>query len=205
MYDHQTESLWSHVTGEAIKGVMKGTFLETYPVTQTNWKSWLEMHPDTKTLAKPKLLQSHYASYNANPEKLGIFGRQLKRSQLPGKTKIIGLQLHEKSYAIPLAEFTENAADTVHIGNTSLLIYADESGKGIFAWIPRKDGHPVNVTVQSSTSFYLRTESGAKLNLITGKSESGDLELRRVQTTQAFWFGWHNFYPETEVINMQTR
>lgn len=204
MYDHQTESLWSHVTGKAIKGPLEGTSLETYPVTQTTWQSWQEMHPDTKTLAKPKLSQSHYASYNANPEKMGIFGRQLKRSQLPGKTKIIGFQLNRDSYAVPIEELSPDSVEEIIIADIPLLIYTDKSGEGVYVWSPRKNGRPVDITIRNATGFRIETESGAAINLVTGQSESQDIRLQRIQTTQAFWFGWHNFYPETEVIHVES-
>ena len=38
MYDRQTRSLWSHVTGKAMKGPLQGTVLTVYPTSmQTTW------------------------------------------------------------------------------------------------------------------------------------------------------------------------
>ena len=50
MYDHQTDSLWSHFTGAAITGPFAGTKLEIVPALQTTWKRWKELHPDTLVL-----------------------------------------------------------------------------------------------------------------------------------------------------------
>ena len=50
MYDYQTDSLWSHFTGDAIKGDYLGTRLELVPSTHTTWGRWKELHPDTLAL-----------------------------------------------------------------------------------------------------------------------------------------------------------
>ena len=52
MMDRETETLWSHVTGEAIRGPLEGTRLEAIPVAHTTWKPWRAAHPDTRALAK---------------------------------------------------------------------------------------------------------------------------------------------------------
>ena len=50
MYDHDTASLWVHVTGTAIKGALKGTKLTFFPSALTTWKNWKSSHPDTLVL-----------------------------------------------------------------------------------------------------------------------------------------------------------
>ena len=50
MYDRQTESLWVHVTGEAVHGPLKGKRLEFMPSTVTNWANWKKNYPFTQVL-----------------------------------------------------------------------------------------------------------------------------------------------------------
>ncbi len=40
MYDRETESLWVHVTGEAIKGELKGNRLDFSPSEVVSWRTW---------------------------------------------------------------------------------------------------------------------------------------------------------------------
>ena len=52
MYDHQTRTLWSHITGEAIEGALKGkrlTVLSSMP--RIAWKEWKQHYPETKVLS----------------------------------------------------------------------------------------------------------------------------------------------------------
>ena len=52
MYDRQTESLWSHFTGDAIAGVLTGTELDTFPVATVSWRAWRDAHPDGLVLSR---------------------------------------------------------------------------------------------------------------------------------------------------------
>ena len=50
MYDHQTNSIWIHATGEAFHGPMKGKKLRFMPSTVTTWEKWKERYPHSLVL-----------------------------------------------------------------------------------------------------------------------------------------------------------
>lgn len=50
MYDHETQSLWIHATGEAVTGPCKGQVLTFLPATVTTWGRWMALHPGTTVL-----------------------------------------------------------------------------------------------------------------------------------------------------------
>jgi len=45
MYDQETDSLWSHILGEAMSGQLKGTRLQQLPAVITDWSNWRKSHP----------------------------------------------------------------------------------------------------------------------------------------------------------------
>ncbi len=49
-YDKETDSLWIHVTAEAVKGPLKGKSLKIFPSTVTTWEAWKNRYPDTLVL-----------------------------------------------------------------------------------------------------------------------------------------------------------
>lgn len=51
MYDHQTESLWSQVSMEAVAGPLTGSKLEPLYLVHTTWREWRTEHPDTLVLS----------------------------------------------------------------------------------------------------------------------------------------------------------
>lgn len=52
-WDHDTGSIWSQPTGEAIAGPRTGERVELLPSEFTTWGSWLAAHPETLALDAP--------------------------------------------------------------------------------------------------------------------------------------------------------
>lgn len=50
MYDRQTETLWSHFTGESLYGELGGADLVAIPSTIAGFGSWVEKNPDDLVL-----------------------------------------------------------------------------------------------------------------------------------------------------------
>lgn len=49
-WDHETGSVWSQPTAEAIAGPLRGSRLELLPSTLTTWNAWRTAHPTTRAL-----------------------------------------------------------------------------------------------------------------------------------------------------------
>lgn len=52
-WDHDTGSVWSQPTGEAVAGPLKGERLEVLPVSYTTWEAWQDSHSNTLALDVP--------------------------------------------------------------------------------------------------------------------------------------------------------
>ena len=52
-WDHDTGSVWSQPSGEAVAGPRRGQQLETLPISYTTWDAWRDLHPDTLALDVP--------------------------------------------------------------------------------------------------------------------------------------------------------
>jgi hypothetical protein len=51
LFDHETESLWSQLRGQAVAGSLAGTSLQLLPSTMITWESWKAEHPQTLVLS----------------------------------------------------------------------------------------------------------------------------------------------------------
>jgi len=101
MMDRETRTLWSHVTGEAIHGKLKGTRLETMPVAYTTWKQWKAEHPDTQVLVKEEPVHgSPYEAYQNDPERFGITRAKRVIEKLPGKAVVHGAVVDGEAVAV---------------------------------------------------------------------------------------------------------
>lgn len=200
MYDHQTNSLWGHVIGKAIDGPLEGHSLETYPATQTTWKAWLRAHPDTKVLKKPKLWRSNYDRYDADPRRMGIHGRRMKKSQLPPKSKIAGFELDGQMFAFPLSSLQPGQTLVPVVDEVPLLIYVDETGQGISLWRVRDRETLASYSLDPEKPTQVVGRDGSVYSLLDQSRSLAGGDLVRMQVVIAYWFGWHNFHPLTEVL-----
>ena len=95
MYDRETESLWSHILGQAIGGEFAGTQLEFIPVLHTDWKTWKERHPETLVVSPALFGRDPYESYYASARE-GVIGR----GPISGGGPERGDDIHPKEYVI---------------------------------------------------------------------------------------------------------
>jgi hypothetical protein len=152
MMDEQTGSLWSHVTGEALDGALKGRRLEILPAIQTTWRKWALEHPEAKLLKKEEEVRSsQYQSYFDDPDRAGMFRGNWLHDRLPGKELVHGIVVGP--HALAVSDFALGPQDTLkaELGGKPLIVlrapdggvraYVDEGGEELlvrpafwFAW-----------------------------------------------------------------------
>ncbi len=104
MYDRQTGSLWSHVTGECVEGELQGVRLSMVPAELTTYRDWVARFPSTLVLAKhpDEGKDSRYREY-ASSGRQGIFGTQTIRRELAPKAIVQGVVIDAEAAAVPRA------------------------------------------------------------------------------------------------------
>ena len=112
LYDRQTESLWSQITGKAIAGPMVGSRLQRLALTQTSWANWRARHPETLVL---DVDTGHFRNYGRGP----YFGyKQSEEVYFPlshtdkryhPKEQVIGLEIEGQFRAYPFVELSRFA------------------------------------------------------------------------------------------------
>lgn len=101
LYDRETGSYWSQVTGRAIRGPLTGKRLQEVPSIVTSWAEWKKAHPDTLLLrASPGPRRSAYADYFADPSRLGVLNTKNPDERLQGKSWVWGLADGKEAVAI---------------------------------------------------------------------------------------------------------
>ena len=107
MYDHQTESLWSQISMEAIAGSMTGSRLTHVFLEHTSWGEWRRTHPHTLVLSDKT---GYLRDYNRDPY-LGyaqradlMFPTQHTDSRFHPKEWVLGLEIEGSFKAYPFSE-----------------------------------------------------------------------------------------------------
>ena len=214
MYDHQTRSLWSHITGEAIQGPLKGKRLKSLAsMPQIAWKTWQFNYPETRVLSVPTrggMQESRsrdvYADYHAS-QRAGVSGMKYTDNRLPNKSLVIGVQVPAKDgttqfRAYPLTHFAETAVINDTLGEVPLLIFHDKASFATAVFV-RKVGEDVR-TFNLQDQHFVEDNTGTRWNLITGETASGKekgTRLERLPAVNIYWFAWARYYPETTIYS----
>ena len=210
MYDHQTESLWSHLVGAAIRGPLKGEQLKPLQSMFTRWETWRRLYPSSKVLnsgRKPLFgsLRDPYESYYRSRD-TGIIPTRLSDKRIYPKEYVLGLVLNDKAKAYPFSALSRESVvnDTFH-GVPLLVVFDAETATGVI--FKRKvEGKNLSFkkVQRSDKKGFLLVEdtTGSVWNGLTGIAVQGKLKgkkLKPLPTTPSFWFGWVDHYPNTEL------
>ncbi len=200
MYDRETHSLWSHLTGGAIQGPLKGSQLEVVPATQTSWKEWRRAYPQSRVLPHDYPGQTDsYRSYFGDGS-AGILGRKREDARLPTKARVIGVRIenHPKAYAVDALRKARVVNDT--FADTPLVLFSDGADS---ATVYRRDLNGRTLTFVSVGGAVTDQETGSHWDPVAGRAISGPLEgaaLTPLPATNSFWFGWFDFFPGTALF-----
>ena len=212
MYDHQTRSLWSHITGEAIQGPLTGRQLKPLAsMPQIAWKTWQLNYPETQVLSVPTrggmregISQDVYADYHAS-QRAGVSGMEYTDNRLPNKSLVIGVQVPAKDgntqfRAYPLTHFTETAVINDTPNDVPLLIFHDKKSFATAVFNRNVAGDARTFSHQDR--HFVEDNTGTRWNLVTGEAVSGKDEgarLERLPAINIYWFAWARYHPETSI------
>ena len=203
MFDRETGTLWSHLTGEALDGPLVGNHLRQVLSEQTTWGRWRAEHPQTRMLdIDPADVRfDPYQAYYGAPDP-GIVGRKRADDRLPVKEKVIGVRLNGEVKAYSFTALARDRVVNDTVGGVPLVVVFD--GLTFSGAVYRSDpGGSLLTFVPGPTSLSMRDkETGSTWDGLSGKATAGPdagMELEQVPITYSFWFGWVDFYPNTGV------
>ena len=203
MYDRETDTLWTHVDGRAVRGPLDGRELEIVPSIHATWKEWKRLYPDSSVLKKEAVFRSPYESYNRDGRQMGVLGRRLRDERLPAKERIVGVRAVDATMAFPEKSVREARLVHAMVGSLPVVLVAPENGLPIVAFDRRLDDRVLSFRLDHDTPLALiDTETGSRWRITDGRAIEGALEgqqLARAPAFPAFWFGWTGYFPSTDV------
>ncbi len=206
MYDRQTDSLWSQLTGEAVEGALLGTKLEFVPSWQTTWADWKTQHPNTIALDKGYggNIRDPYTNYY-NSASSGVIGQEHIDERLYVKEFVVGVEKNNEAVAYPFGVLNEMPIVNDIVGDHPILVvFAIDTGTGVV--FSRQINNQILTFTQLTALSLKDPETGTIWDGLTGKALEGPLvgeQLNRLKSTSSFWFGWKDWYPETRVYGIE--
>ena len=169
MYDHQTESIWIHVTGEAFHGPLKGKKLKFMPSTVTTWEKWKERYPDSLVL--PGRRSENF---------MGIYDGM-------SSTRNLGLSVvvRFKAKLYPFDTLLKTPVVNDRFNGVDVLVVYSSGAKTATAWNRRLDGRLLSFSMAKEKDRFGNRlvrdgETGSIWSWLAGEAVSGPLRGRRL-------------------------
>lgn len=203
MYDRETGSLWSHMTGECLEGHYKGRTLKMLASTPiVKWKAWREAHPDTKVLTvrgREDRRRDNYYDYHAS-SRTGLFPTEHRDRRFGSKDLVVGVALPDAAKAYPLGRKRWRADRDGHwklvsdtVGGTPIVVYHDPDNFTTSVY-DRTVGDAVLSFASTAEGILAADTEGRRWNMLTGTGPDG-ARLTPIPHLNVYWFAWVDFYP----------
>ena len=212
MYDRQTNTLWSSLTGRPVIGELAerdDLMLDFFPVALTTWQEWLEEHPDTGVISNetgyysPRWYEpepdpaSIYYAYRSSPTTM--FPVSDRDVRLDAKDEVLALSAGDvhKAYSIRMLNDLRVVNDTV--GDQEIVVLASSISSDARVYERNGSEFTVNPNVLTAAVPMSVTDDRGRVWIVEddGLAGPGGELLRRLPSFVSFWFGWYAFHPDT--------
>lgn len=206
MYDHETKSMWSTLEGKPVIGplVGKGIELEPLYVVTSTWGEWKRRHPETTVLSLDTGHQRDYGEgvaykdYFNNDRLMFTIPDAVKDASLKNKDRVLALRAPEKGegvMAISIKFLKKNPIHYQKLGSKNLVVFTDDSGAA-----RAYDAGDMKFA-SWDRGAWATDEDGEKWMMKEDGMTSGSKKaLPRYPAHEAFWFGWHSAFPDTQLV-----
>ena len=205
MFDRQTWSLWSNLTGEPVVGRLarSGVRLPILPLTLTTWREWRARHPRTTVMVPDPALGRRfgydYVPGAANRRRTGVAFPVWQRSErLDDQAEVYAVRLAGASKVYPYEILLRQRVINDELAAEKLVVVAEPESRAVRAY--RRGAH----RFAAGPGGELRDEAGRAWRV---EEEAlvladGSERLARLPGHAAFWFGWYAQFPEAEVYEV---
>ena len=218
MYDRQTESLWSHYTGQAVVGHLTGAELDLIPVQTVSFERFLSTYPQGQVLS---LSTGHFREYGQNPYEFYdsnsrpfLFGGPLD-DRLDPIARVVALRDGGEGAVIPHAMLAEHRVVSFTFAGRELVALfepgtasaldspviaegRDVGATGVF--VGSLDGQPLELSASVGGGF-ADASTGVTFDVLGRPLDPADgAALEPVEHLDTFWFAAAAFYPDAEII-----
>jgi Protein of unknown function (DUF3179) len=208
MFDHETKSLWSSISGMPVVGplVGSGLVLTALPVVTTTWAEWRRRHPDTSVLSLDTGFSRDYSEGAAYRQYFAtdnlMFDVSRHDRTLPNKAEVLVLRLANpgrtpKPVAISAEFLREHRSYLVDVAKPPLVVITSAAG--------------ANRVYETGGHRFAEPDEDSRVLDENGRAWIVDEDaliatfdpsqrLKRVPAHRAFWFGWYAQAPDTLLI-----
>lgn len=209
LFDHQTNSLWSHATGRCLAGPFRGQRLERLPgamvVPRIAWAAWRDLFPHSLVLSvagRENAAFDRYADYRNDPVRAGLYVPQRRDRRAPPKMLVVGVAVEHgaaAAAAYPLDVLRGRPLVADRVGGVPVLVVFNARSGATAVWRRPAARGDFSLTPNS----VLVGPGGKRWHALTGRrldAGAAGTDLSPVAHTRAYWFAWAAFHPRTTLV-----
>ena len=196
MYDAETRSHWSLLTGEAFDGPLAGRRLDRLPSLFTTWGLWKALHPDTTVYASPEEAARGFELDDARIRRIVLAGAGPPRRG----DWVVGLEGRTSSVAFLLRALTKVRVANGALEGRPIAVFLTPDLTTTLVWSRSVGGR--TLTFEADGDHMVDAETRSTWDAVTGRALSGPLagrSLTAVPATTGFWHAWKSHHPDTQV------
>ena len=207
MYDHQTDSLWSQVLAQAIKGAYNREALVVLGATQSSWLDWKTEHPDTVVLSASQMgkqadevIDPYVGYYQSGAAGLG--GQAERDERLPAQALVVGIKIGKEERAYTFEGVRQLTLINDELGGVPILLVYNPKLNSVAAYARLLGEQTLNFEISQEGESLVDSETASIWNIELGEAISGPLaaeSLSRLTAPIVFWYAWSDIYPDTEI------
>lgn len=210
MRDEETGTWWQQVTGEAIRGPLKGKRLKGVFHDELSFGLWKAERPAGRVLRPDERIVASKEYAEADWEQQMTRVRVVKGTdqdkRLEPRTLIVGITLQDKSMAYPLSALQKQSPVMDQLGTTPIVIAVGPDNRSVRAYERILDGRKLEFFKKTEGTEWqlIDAETGSVWNF-EGKAISGQLagsQLKKVKILEDYWFDWRIYHPDTIIYSI---
>jgi len=206
MYDEETKTVWSHITGVALAGPLKGRRLKRIAgVPRIPWSQVKAEYPEAKVLTdqgRADLPVSQYARYHAS-DRVGVRPMSAPDDdRLEPKALVAGVEIGGAAKAYPLELLAGKRVIQDEVGGTPVVAARVAKAGAVVVYDRRVGDRTLTFEAPSEDGRMKDVETGSLWAALRGVAVEGSLRgktLTRLPHVTMYWFGWRAYHPKTAV------
>ncbi len=208
MYDHQTNTLWSQILAQGVRGALRGERLEILPSLLTSWGAWKGLHPESRILSAERLgrrsdeIVDPYAAYYTSGA-AGLGGPSAADERLAAKALVVGLAAGGTARAYPVDLLRARGVTNDVLAAEPLVLLYEPVLQTVLVYRRAVKEGTLTFRPASDPALMRDEETGSLWQRATGRALEGPLagsSLSRRAAPLVFWFAWYDLQPETELF-----
>jgi hypothetical protein len=201
LYDRQTRSQWSQVSGVASRGPQKGSALRKRESILTTWATWRRLHPDT-TVYFDAVLPNHHPFDEDTIARITLAGE----GPLRNEDLVAGIETPRGARAWLLRALGAGKDLNDEAAGEPVLVYLARDAVTVRVTRRRVSGRVLTFAAEEGDRLR-DAETGTVWDGLTGRALSGPMSGRALEplvVTTALWYAWSSQHPGTTLWGPET-